>query len=158
MIDRANGANLSFESKVAQLKKKYPLLSSSEEKYTEIIRMGRELSPFPPERCTENHLVQGCQSRLYLYTWMEQGKIFFTAQADALISAGLAALLIAVYSGESPDIVLKNPPNFLHELGIHASLSLNRSSRFSHIHLPIKQNLIKFLLPSVTGSYFLKKT
>ena len=140
--------NLSFDKKVDRLKKRYFALASSEEKYIEIIEMGRKLPPLTPEAKKEENLVRGCQSRLYLHSWIEQGKIFFAAEADALISAGLAALLIDVYSGEAPEAVLKNPPDFLHELGIYASLSLNRSNGLAHIHLRISQDALKFLVPS----------
>jgi len=140
--------NLPFDKKVDLLKKRYFALASSEEKYIEIIEMGRKLPPLTPEAKKEENLVRGCQSRLYLHSWTEQGKIFFAAEADALISAGLAALLIDVYSGETPETILQTPPDFLNELGIYSSLSLNRSNGLAHIHLRMKQDALKSLVSS----------
>src|SRR3990167_5556407 len=84
-----------FEKKCSEIKKKFALLTQ-ELKYQELIKMGRNLPPFPKELKTEAQIVQGCQSTLYLHTFFEKGKCFFQADADALISKGLAALLIAV--------------------------------------------------------------
>ena len=78
---------------------------------------------------------------MYLYTNSSEGKIVFQGSSDALISQGLAALLIRIYSGESPETILKCPPNFLEELGIPASLSPNRANGLYSLHLRMKQKM-----------------
>ena len=137
---------LSFEEKISWVNQSFSSFSEPEKKYHFLIELGRNLPPLSPEFRTEERLVRGCQSRLYLHTEFCQGKVFFSAQADALISAGLAALLIAVYSGETPETILKRPPDFLHELGIASSLSPNRSNGLAQIHLRMRQESLKFLL------------
>ena len=136
-----------FYEKAEGLKKKFSLLTT-DERYQLLIQMGQKLSPFPEEYRTPDRIVPGCQSTLYLLSTLSDGKLYFKAQADALISAGLAALLIAAYSGESPETILTCPPDFITELGITASLSLNRSNGLANIHLRMKQealkNLVKF--------------
>ena len=116
------------------------------------MELGKSLPPLAQEHKTEGKLVRGCQSRLYLHAELRNGNMFFSAEADALISAGLAALLIEVYNGEAPETVLKRPPDFLQELGIESSLSPNRSNGLSHIHLRMKQESLKFLLPPFISS------
>lgn len=131
-----------FQKKCLELKKKFTSLSV-EARYQELMEMGKNLPPFPHELKTSDHIVQGCQSILYLTLKFEGGKCFFEADADALISKGLAALLIAVYSGESPETILKCPPDFIGELGIGASLSPMRSNGLAQIYLRMKQEALK---------------
>ena len=136
----------SFEKKCETVKKFFLSLASPEEKYRALIEMGSKLPPFPPHLKTEERRVQGCQSLLYLHSVAEQDKILFFATSDAMISAGLAALLISVYSGEPAKVILTSPPTFLTELGIQASLSMNRSNGLANIHLRMKQEALKYLL------------
>jgi cysteine desulfuration protein SufE len=135
--------NDSFNAKIAELKKKFSNCVTPEQRYNKLMEMGRALPPFPEELKTSTHLVQGCQSILHLHAKLEDGKVFFSASADALISAGLAAVLIAVYSGEAPEIILKHSPKFLQELGISTSLSPNRSNGLAHIHLRMRQEALR---------------
>jgi len=135
-----------FQKKSDAVKKFFSSLSNPEAKYSALIEMGRKLPPLSVEQKSAAHLVPGCQSNLYLVSRLINGRIEFGAASDALISAGLAALLISVYSGESPEIVLKEPPRFLDDLGIHASLSPNRSNGLSSIHLKMRQEALKYLM------------
>ncbi len=134
-----------FEKKCGEMKKIFASLPPAQ-RYETLIQMGRALPPLSPALKTPDRLVSGCQSTLYLSTTLQDGNLFFEASADALISAGLAALLIAIYSGESPFTVLKCPPHFIEELGLSASLSPNRSSGLAHIYLKMKQDALKYLI------------
>lgn len=126
----------SFEKKCAEIKKIFAQLSA-DERYQRLMQMGRRLPPFPDALKTPANLVAGCQSTLYLHSDLRDGKIFFQAHADALISSGLAALLIFVYSGEPPQTALLHPPAFLSDLSL--SLTPARSNGLFHIHLRMKQ-------------------
>ena len=95
---------------------------------------------------TESNIVKGCQSVMHLRSYLENGKIFFEANSDALISLGLSAILISIYSGETAETVLTCPPNCLEELGISASLSQNRANGLYSIHLKMKQDALKLLM------------
>lgn len=136
----------SIERKLTELKKIFPPNTTAEQRYTTIIDLGRKLPPFPDAWKTSDRIVRGCQSTLYLHTTFEDGKLFFSTFSDALISAGLSALLTHFYSGESPETILKTPPLFLQELNILSSLSPNRSNGLSQIYLRIKQDTLKFLI------------
>ncbi len=83
---------------------------------------------------------------MYLHSFLLEDKIFFEPESDALISSGLAALLTQVYSGETPEVVLKCPPTYLDELGISASLTPNRANGLYSIHLRMKQDALKMLV------------
>lgn len=127
-----------FQKKCDEIKKKFAPLSV-EQRVQTLMEMGRRL---PPCAQTPDRLVRGCQSSLYLNADLKEGKLYFTASGDALISTGLAALLIAAYSGESPETILACPPTFITELGIQASLSPNRSNGLAYIHLRMKQEAL----------------
>ena len=94
---------------------------SPEEKYEKIIEMGRALPPLPNAARVPENLVQGCQSVMYLEATFKDGVVFFKADSEALISKGLAALLIEVYSGQRPEALIQEPPVFLKEIGLNLS-------------------------------------
>lgn len=83
---------------------------------------------------------------MYLRSVKKGDVIQFEAASDALISAGLAAILIMAFSGEAPETILKCPPSYLEELGISASLTPNRANGLYSIHLRMKQDALKHLL------------
>ena len=114
--------------------------------YDKIMELGKQLAPFPTDRKTETNRVQGCQSLMYLFSQFENGKVYFEADSDALISRGLAALLLLVYSGETPETILKCPPTYLEDLGIAKSLSPTRSNGLFSLHLKMKQEALRYLL------------
>ena len=134
-----------FQKKSQDLKEKFLALPSMEARYAALIELGKTLKPYPENLKTPDRIVKGCQSTLYLHADLKDGKIFFTAASDALISAGLAALLLLVYNEETPETLLTAPPAFLSEIGIIGSLSPNRSNGLAHIHLRMKQLAINFL-------------
>jgi cysteine desulfuration protein SufE len=110
---------------IKEIFSKFP---SPAEKYEKIIDMGRKLPPFSPAARIEKNLVSGCQSLLYLQATVVDKLVYFNADSDALISKGLAALLIEVYSGQPPETLLKEPPLFLKEIGLYQALSPARSN------------------------------
>ena len=136
----------SFSEKEQNIKALFASCSSSEERYDALIRLGKEQKPLPSNQKIPENLVPGCQSKIYLHAHSEQGKVFFEAESDALISAGLVALLIRVYSGETPETILKMPPTFLDELRIPASLTPTRAGGLYQIHLKMKQEALRLLL------------
>lgn len=142
--------NLSIKEKIERLQKKFSMLDIPAEKYHLIIEFGKKLPPFDPKYKTEYYLVTGCQSQLYIHAALREGKIFFSGGTDALISAGLAALLIEAYSGETLETILMTPPHFLQELGIYSSLSPNRAQGLVHIYQKMKQLAILLLYSKKT--------
>lgn len=121
---------------------------TEEEKYIKIIELGKSLPVLEAQYKIPENIVQGCQSTMYLRSYLQEGKVMFQADSDALISSGLAAILIQVYEGETPEAILKCPPDYLEQLGIGASLTPNRANGLYSIHLRMKQDALKFLLSS----------
>lgn len=128
-------------NKQNKIKDLFNLYRSQEERYQKIIELGRQLKLKSEFKKPEN-IVKGCQSIVHLHSYLENNQLFFEAESDALISAGLAAILILVYSGETPETILKCPPTYLNELGITASLSPSRANGLHSIHLRMKQEAL----------------
>lgn len=122
-------------------------LPSREALYGEIMAWGKKLSPFDPAWKTEENRVAGCQSVMYLYSHLEGPQVIFYAASDALISAGLAALLIEVYSGEPAETILLSPPQFLEDLGIPSVLTPGRANGLASLYLKMKQEALRHLVP-----------
>ncbi|MBX3719727.1 MAG: SufE family protein [Parachlamydiales bacterium] len=142
-------SKISFESCLAkqkQLKLLFEPLSTSEQKYQKLIELGQSLPFFSDAYKLPENLVKGCQSQMHLHAQLSsEGKIIFTAHSDALISRGLAALLLAIYSDEFPEVVLTCPPSCLDAIGIQSSLSPSRSNGLASLHLRMKQEALKLL-------------
>jgi len=128
------------EAKVLSLFKE---CDSSELKVKKLIELGRSLPPMSDTLKTEENRVVGCQSIVYLHSTIKEEKIYFTASSEALISSGLAALLIEAYSGLSPETILQSKPSFLEDLGIYASLSPGRSNGLSSMLLRMQKDALK---------------
>ncbi len=114
-----------------QIISEFEMLQDWEEKYGEIIRIGKELGEYPEEVRTEKYKLSGCQSQVWLNAKLEDGKIFLQADSDAMIVKGLISLLVKVYSGHTPDEILTNPPTFLSKIGIDNHLSPTRKNGLS---------------------------
>ena len=98
------------------------------DRYQLLIDLGSEQEPLPAEYKTDNNLIEGCQSRVWLQADFVDGKVFFRAESDALIVKGIVSLLIKVYSGRTPDEILDNEPYFVEAIGLKEHLSPTRSN------------------------------
>lgn len=98
------------------------------DRYQLLIDLGSEQEPLPEEYKTDNNLIEGCQSRVWLQADFVDGKVIFSAESDALIVKGIVALLIKVYSGHTPDEILENEPYFVEAIGLKEHLSPTRSN------------------------------
>jgi cysteine desulfuration protein SufE len=135
-----------YLERTAIIKETLLSLKEPEDRYAYLIELGRKAPPYPKELQTPEHIVPGCQSVLFLHTTTQGDKFFFKAHSEALISAGLAALLIAVYNDSTAQTILLNPPLFLQEIGLLASLSPNRSNGLASIYTRMKQEAMKSVL------------
>lgn len=98
------------------------------DKYALIIEQGNALEKLDDIYKTPNNLIEGCQSRVWLQTDYENGKLFFRAESDAVIVKGLLALVLRIYSGRTPDEIISSDLHFLQEIGLTEHLSPTRSN------------------------------
>lgn len=138
--------DFSFFQKRTHLVEIFTACESQEAKYQKIIELGRAQPPIDSQYKIPENIVRGCQSTVYLCSYTNNKKIFFQAESDALISSGLAALLLFVYSGESAEVILKHPPSYLEEMGITQNLTPSRANGMYSIHLRMKQKALQHLV------------
>ena len=134
-----------FESCLEKQQKLKDLFAGLERdaQYQKIIELGQGLKGMDEKDKVEPNRVHGCQSRMYLKSRMDDDKLFFEASSDALISAGLAALLLMIYDGESPETLLKCPPTVLKDLAIPSLLSPSRSNGLAALFTRMQQEALK---------------
>lgn len=98
------------------------------DKYQLLIDLGGEQQPLDEKYKTEQNLIDGCQSRVWLQADIQDGKVVFQAESDALIVKGIVALLIRVLSGHTPDEILEADLYFIEQIGLREHLSPTRSN------------------------------
>lgn len=98
------------------------------DKYQLLIDLGNELAPLDERYKTEQNLIDGCQSRVWLQADYEDGLIHFSAESDALIVKGIVSLLIRVLSDHTPQEILDADLYFIEEIGLKEHLSPTRSN------------------------------
>lgn len=99
------------------------------DKYNLLIEMGKDIPVIDPRYKTNNHLINGCQSRVWLHAELrDDGKVYFSADSDAVITRGMVSLLIRVLSGRTPDEILKTDLHFIDAIGLTEHLSPTRSN------------------------------
>lgn len=111
-----------------QLIEEFEELENWEDKYSKIIKLGRELPAMTDEFKTEKNKIDGCQSQVWMHAEYNDGKMFIEADSDAMIVKGLIALLVKVYSGHEPNEIVNSPPEFLQKIGIDNHLSPTRKN------------------------------
>lgn len=106
----------------------FSFLPEWEERYAYLIELGQNSEPLPEKYHTEEYIVRGCQSLVWLHLECKQGEIFLQADSDSLIVKGLAALLTRVFSGQPAKNVVETDLSFFEEMGINQHLSSQRTN------------------------------
>ncbi|MFN1834806.1 SufE family protein [Balneola sp. MJW-20] len=119
---------MDIQEEQARIVKEFELLQDWPERYKYIIKLGSRLDPMNEEDKTEDNLVKGCQSQVWLKADEENNSIRFQADSDAAITKGLVALLVRLYSGHSPDEILNTDPEFINKIGMAQHLSPTRAN------------------------------
>ena len=114
---------MTLEEKKQQVIEDFSLYDEWLDKYEYLIELGKALEPFPEEKKTEDRLIKGCQSRVWLDSELRDGRLYFTADSDAIITKGIISLLIDVYSGRTPEEIAADDFGFVAEIGLKENLS-----------------------------------
>ena len=115
------------------------------DKYEYIIELGKELPKIEEELKTQERIIEGCQSQVWLHSFSENGKLRFTADSDAIITKGIIGLLIRVLDNETPQEIAKCDLFFINEIGLHEHLSPTRSNGLASMVKKIKMSAIQEL-------------
>lgn len=98
------------------------------DKYEYIIELGKSLPIIDSSEKIDSNLIKGCQSRVWVHTSFEDGKLFFTADSDAIITKGIISLLIKVYNGRTPSEILSSDLSFIDKIGLKENLTPTRTN------------------------------
>jgi len=98
------------------------------QKYEYLIDLGKDLAPIKEQYKTEDNLIKGCQSRVWLHAEYTNGKIIFTADSDAIMTKGIVAILINVLSNQAPKDIATAKLDFINEIGLKEQLSPTRAN------------------------------
>lgn len=114
------------------------------DKYEYIIELGKSLEGMDPQFKTQENIITGCQSQVWLHASLENGKVQLAAESDAIIVKGLIALLLRVYNNQKPEDIIKEEPKFIMEIGMQNHLSPTRSNGLLSMVKQIKFYAIAF--------------
>ncbi|MGK9476847.1 SufE family protein [Melioribacter sp. OK-6-Me] len=135
---------MTIEEKQKKLVEEFEQYTDWEERYKHLIELGRQLPQMHEELKIDKYKLDGCQSQVWIKAELKDGKIYFEADSDAAIVKGLIALLLAVYSGHTPDEILSNPPEFLKQIGIDKHLSPTRKNGLAAMMKQIQMYAVAF--------------
>lgn len=108
------------------------------DKYEYLIEIGNGLEPLPDSSKTDDKLIKGCQSRVWLDTSVKDGRLFFEADSDAVITKGIISLLVGVYSGREACEIAADDFSFIEKLGLRENLSPTRANGLASMIETIK--------------------
>jgi len=109
------------------------------DKYEYLIELGKSLSGYPESSRTEDRLIKGCQSRVWLDYRVEDGRIIFNADSDAIITKGIISLLIGLYSGRTSEEILSSDFSVVEKIGLKENLSPTRANGLVSMIAKIKE-------------------
>ena len=98
------------------------------DKYEYLIELGKSLKDYPEAAKTDDKLIKGCQSRVWLDYRVDEGRIYFNADSDAIITKGIISLLIGIYSGRTPQEILSSDFSVVEKIGLKENLSPTRAN------------------------------
>jgi cysteine desulfuration protein SufE len=119
---------MTLEDKQQEIIQDFAIFDDWMEKYEYIIELGKDLPIIEEINKTDDRLIEGCQSRVWLDSKVEDGKMKFYADSDAIITKGIIGLLIRVLNNESPEVVAKSDLHFIQDIGLQEHLSITRSN------------------------------
>ncbi|HEV2480659.1 MAG TPA: SufE family protein [Puia sp.] len=119
------------------------------DKYEYIIQLGKELPMIETQYKTDDNLIKGCQSRVWLHTEFRDGKLQFTADSDAVITKGLISLVIKVLNSQTPKAIIESDLYFIDAIGLSSHLSPTRSNGLLSMVKQIKMYALAYQKKSV---------
>lgn len=106
----------------------FSMFEDWEERYQYMIDLGKTLPLIDKQYKTDDHIIKGCQSKVWVHAEMKNDKVIFTADSDAIITKGIIAILIRAFSNQSPKSIIKANTDFIDEIGLKDHLSPTRAN------------------------------
>jgi cysteine desulfuration protein SufE len=119
---------MDLSARQKQIVQEFSGFSDWEARYKKLIELGKQLPDLPDSKKTEESKVKGCQSQVWMHARLDDGRVFYEADSDALLVRGLVSMLLKVYSGSTPLEIISTPPDFVKEIGLESKLSPSRAN------------------------------
>lgn len=136
---------MTLEEKQVEIVEEFAVFDDWMEKYEYIIDLGKDLPKIDEALKTEDRLIEGCQSRVWVASSIENEKMRFTADSDAIITKGIIGLLIRVLDGESPETIVKADLHFIGDIGLQEHLSPTRANGLLGMVKRLKTEALKHI-------------
>ena len=114
------------------------------QRYEYMIELGKSLPLIDEEHKTDNHVIKGCQSKVWIHAALEKEQVNFTADSDAIITKGIIAILIRVFSNQRPKAILEANTEFIDKIGLKEHLSPTRANGLASMIKQIKMYAVAF--------------
>jgi len=122
----------------------FSMFDEWDERYQYVIDLGKSLPLIDEAYKTENNIIKGCQSKVWLHAEQEDGNVVFTADSDAILTKGLIAIMIRVFSNQKPEAILEATTDFVDEIGLKEHLSATRANGLVSMIKQIKMYALAF--------------
>jgi len=122
----------------------FSMFDEWDERYQYVIDLGKSLPLIDEQYKTDNNIIKGCQSKVWLHAEQQNGNIVFTADSDAILTKGLIAIMIRVFSNQKPEAILEANTDFVDEIGLKEHLSATRANGLVSMIKQIKMYALAF--------------
>lgn len=119
---------MTIKEKQDEIVEEFEFLQDWEQKYEYIIDLGKSLPPIEDAKKTDNNLIKGCQSKVWLDAEFRDGKLYFHADSDGILPKGIVSLLVSIYSGHTTEEILASDFEFISQIGLQEFLSPSRAN------------------------------
>lgn len=137
---------MTIKEKQQEIINEFDFLEDWEQKYEYIIDLGKELKGLPESKKTDENLIKGCQSKVWIDAEFHDGKLFFNADSDGILPKGIVALLVSIYNGHPTQEILDSDFKFIEEIGLQEFLSPARANGLMAMTKQIKFYAVAFQL------------
>lgn len=139
---------MTIKEKQQEIINEFDFLDDWEQKYEYIIDLGKELVGFPEDKKTDENLIKGCQSKVWINAEFKDGKLFFEADSDGVLPKGIVSLLVSIYSGHTTKEILDSDFEFISKIGLQEFLSPSRANGLMAMTKQIKFYAVAYQLKS----------
>ena len=127
-----------------EIVEEFSLFENWMERYEYMIELGKTIELISPSNKTDSNLIKGCQSKLWLHAEVLEGKVFYTTDSEAIITKGIAAILLRVFSNQTPLDIINSDVKYIDEIGLKEHLSPTRANGLVSMLRQIKYYALAF--------------
>ena len=143
---------MTIKEKQQETVETFAFMEDWEQKYEYLIDLGKELKGISDYKKTDDNLIKGCQSKVWIDADFKEGKLYFNADSDGILPKGIIALLVSIYSGHSTQEILDSDFKFIEEVGLQEFLSPSRANGLMAMTKQIKFYAVAYQLKAWSKS------